>query len=118
MTGNLKKLPLDADQRACAIRGAILPVALHGCEILCPSPDRMASLRTVICETLVGQMPNAHRWMATSCLSTHNLDPLFNVAKRLLSLVRRGVTSWAIGHVGKGCPTHGLEAGAWTLCSF
>ena len=89
MTGNLKKLPLDADQRARAIRGAILPVALHGCEILCPSPDRMASLRTVICETLVGQMPNAHRWMATSCLSTHNLDPLFNVAKRLLSLVRR-----------------------------
>ena len=76
MTGNLKKLPLDADQQARAIRGAILPVALHGCEILCPSPDRMASLRTVICETLVGQMPNAHRWMATSCLSTHNLDYL------------------------------------------
>ena len=49
----------------------------------------MASLRFAICEALVGNMHNAHRWMATSCLCTHNLDPLFNVAKRLLLLLRR-----------------------------
>ena len=78
-----RALPLSCPNAAKTVCSAVLPVALHGCEIMFPTNNQLSKLRTDIARV------KTNPWLACCILCEQCLDPLFHCVVNIFRLVRR-----------------------------
>ena len=84
-----KALPLSCSNAAKTVCSAVLPVALHGCEIMFPTNNQLSKLRTDIARVIIGPRSKTNPWLACCILCEQCLDPLFHCVVNIFRLVRR-----------------------------
>ena len=84
-----RALPLSCPNAAKTVCSAVLPVALHGCEIMFPTNNQLSKLRTDIAHVIIGPRSKTNPWLACCILCEQCLDPLFHCVVNIFRLVRR-----------------------------
>ena len=90
--GHAKKLGLPKEHLHQLVQ-FMFPAAIHACEIMIPSEERIDKLRVTVSELLLPSARGSNAWLVCAFATKTNLDPLMAVAKQILNTLRRFVHS-------------------------